>query len=110
MPYDGQFYLGANASSTPITYLKFDQPYTISFTVDTTTYPNLSYPNHWFVLSTNDGTGYVNICGNGSLNQNTYRYNGGNSSGRSGDRYGGKYHYYLHLLFHIFKHFSNPSC
>jgi hypothetical protein len=81
MPYDGHFYLGANASGTPVTYLQFGQPYTISFTVDTTTYPNSTYPNHWFVLSTNDGqTGYVNICGNGSYeNQTTWRYNGGNS-------------------------------
>jgi hypothetical protein len=80
MSYDGQFYFAANASGTPVSYLRFGATYTISFTVDTTAYPNLTYLNHWFVLSTNDGTGYVNICGNGSYeNQTTWRYNGGNS-------------------------------
>lgn len=82
MSYNGQFYLGSNASGTLADYLQLNQTYTISFTVDTTTYPYSTYPNHWFVLSTADGSGYVNICGNGAFlnNNTTWKYNGGNSS------------------------------
>ena len=79
--YDGIFYFGSLASGTQVKTLPLNYNFTISFTVDTTIYPNSTYPNHWFVLSISDGTKFVNICGGGSFTTpTTYNYNGGNSS------------------------------
>ena len=79
--YDGKFYFGLLASGVQVNNLILNNNFTISFTVNTTIYQNSVYPNHWFVLSTSDGTRFVNICGGGSFTTpTTYNYNGGNSS------------------------------